>query len=352
MPPLLLARFLYTRGDVTHGSEASFRRRSKARAYVRLAVFRCRLHRETLALAQSMLTGLRWRHVRLVSHYWSKFTYRTTGGIASLLATLLVGIIIMSALIMPIDMALQKGREAGHHEAETLAQIDKVAKEELVSDTMAFVTGDPRQTEYMLREQPALVSAILVIFLLFFPFVACTAGYNQTAGDIGSKGLRYLLLRTERVNVYVGRFLGACKSLFVSCTILFLVMLVFVGLKFSKIYGFGNILAWVLQGYVACLVLSLPYLALCGWISSASGQSVASLVMCLLAVGIPIIGLKYLNGQIPGDQAWLDRLLPWGWKYDSLSPDMMTRLVAVTVLLAMTAFFLFLGIRAFHRRDL
>ena len=49
---------------------------------------------------------------------------------------------------------------------------------------------------------------------------------------------------------------------------------------------------------------------------------------------------------------WLERLLPWGWKYELLSRDAGRRLLASVVMLGFAAAFLWLGGRHFRRRDL
>ena len=302
-------------------------------------------------MAQSMFDGLRWPHTRLIARYWSKFSVRTTGGMMAAIVILLVGLIILQIIVAPVDAALMQAKAAGHSEQEMLSQIDEIAKQDLLVKVVNFVRGDEAETSYLLTKRPALVSATLLLYLIFFPFIACAAAYNQTAGDIGSRGLRYLLLRTERPNVFFGRFLGTVKFFAIVSAILFLFIFLYMGLKFT-IYGWGEIGLWLLEGYIACMLLSLPYIAMCALISALNNSSIASLALCLIAVGVPVLGAKWLNVQLQGDVDWLDRVVPWGWKYELVSRNFVTRLIAAGVMLGMTAFFLVLGMRFFSKRDL
>lgn len=296
-------------------------------------------------------TGLRASHVRLVSRYWARFSLRTGGGLMCILVVLVVGLALASTFVAPLEVLMKQGDEVGHTQDEVIAQIDKVAQSDQVVDIVTYVTGSSEEAAYLLRDQPALLSAILVLLLFAFPFMACQAGFNQTSGDIGNRGLRYLLLRTERANIFLGRFLGAVLFLAFATALLFVILVIFVGAKFA-IYDWGNLVAWGAQGYLACIGLSLPYLAMCAWISGGIDSPFGALTLCLLVAGFPILFLKLADATIRGEQDWLMRLLPWGWKFDLLSSNVLTRLVGFGMMGLFTVFFLWVGFRHFHKRDL
>jgi hypothetical protein len=77
-----------------------------------------------------------------------------------------------------------------------------------------------------------------------------------------------------------------------------------------------------------------------------------SLSICLLLTGFPIIFVKMANVATRDAAPWLEKLLPWGWKYDLLSGEVGARLLAYVVMLGFTALFLSLGLRSFRKRDL
>ena len=68
---------------------------------------------------------------------------------------------------------------------------------------------------------------------------------------------------------------------------------------------------------------------------------------------MPIVILKQVNTLgFRGEADWLDRLTPWGWKYDLLHPDFGKVALAAAVMLGFFLLFAFLGTRHFLKRDL
>jgi hypothetical protein len=120
------------------------------------------------------------------------------------------------------------------------------------------------------------------------------------------------------------------------------------------LYATSDLVLWGLQGWCAFALFGLPYVCLCTWISSTIDSPFGSLAIVQLLAGVPVVLIKYVNNAILKDHriTWLDRLTPWGWKYEILHPDPMNVATAAAVMLAFAAFFLFLAIRKFDRRDL
>ncbi len=297
--------------------------------------------------------GLKPRHVRLVASYWMRFSVRTGGGLMAIFLVLMSGLTIAHLFITPAESLLEQAPELGHTQGEAVDTIARIAESEQIVNLVQWVTGqDEEEVHYLLQDQPALLSVIWLIMLIIFPFVTAIGSFNQTAGDIGSKGLRYLLLRTERSNIYIGRTLGTVYFSAASLLLLMVLVLLYVGLKL-RLYEFGHLLGSGFQGFLALMFLSLPYIAMCGWLSTMFDSAFASLAICILLVGGPIVAFKMADtAASTTDLAWLELLLPWGWKYDLLSGDIGTRLTAIAVMLGFTAVFFLLGMRNFHRRDL
>lgn len=301
---------------------------------------------------ESALAGLRADHVRLIARYWVRFALRTGGGLMTILVVLLAGLSLASIFFAPVEMLMEKSPELGHESGEAAAAMDRIARSEQVASVVGWVTGARQeQVDYMLQDNPALLSAVFLVLLAMLPWIVCLGAFNQTSGDIANKGLRYLLLRTERPNIFFGRFLGALVFLAASLGLLLLLLAAYVGLKLN-VYEAGALTGWTLQAYAAFLVLALPYVALCAWVSSAIDSPFGALALSLLASGFPVAFLKLLGAAMRTPPEWLDRLLPWGWKYDLLSANLGTRFVAVVALLGFTLAFLALGARHFRRRDL
>lgn len=307
--------------------------------------------------ASSMFTGLKAGHVGLVARFWSKFALRTGGGLVFLLILVLAGLGVAGAFINPVESLVANedlrtlSRESGRDlTAKTLVQ--EVAEARVVRDAIGWITGgDDAQTHYLLNSHPALLSAILLLLLMMFPMLICFGGFNQTSGDIQNRGLRYLLLRTERANIFFGRFAGALVFTLLYTGLLIVLVVCYVAFKL-QIYGFGELMLWGLQGWVALVFLGIPYLAMCAWISAIIDSPFGSLVLCMLLVTIPVAFVGALAMALRVSYSGLVRILPWGWKYDLLHGDVGTRLLAIVVMLGFTGLFLLLGMRTFHRRDL
>ena len=192
---------------------------------------------------------------------------------------------------------------------------------------------------------------MFLILLAFVPFVMGFGGFNQLSGDIASRGLRYLLLRTSRLNIVISRFLGTL--MFSAVTSLFTVATVvtYLAVRYD-IYPIGELAGWGLYCWAALNVFSLPYLGLCTWISASIASPFGALALSQVAIYVPIVTLKFLGMNRAFDFDWLDRLTPWGWRTDLLHPDWGTVGLSAAVLLGFTALFAFLGTRHFLKRDL
>ncbi len=301
----------------------------------------------------SSLTGLRADHVGLIGRYFVRFSTRTGAGLMTVLLVLIVGLSIAAAFTVPLEATMSSSPDLGHTQGEAASAVDRVARSSDFAKIAESVTGsDAAQVKYLLQRQPALLSGILLVLLMAFPFLTCLGASNQTSGDIGSRGLRYLLLRTERPNIYLGRLAGTFLFLAASIALLMLLLAVYIGVKFN-IYPALDLLGWTLQGFVALLLICLPYVAMCAWMSALLESAFGSLAICLLVTGFPIVFLKLVVSSSGGGRnAWIERALPWGWKYDLLSGDVQTRLLAYAAMLAFTALFTGIGLYAFRRRDL
>ncbi len=296
-------------------------------------------------------------HIGLIALYSMRFAMRTGGGIIFIMVLLTVGFSIASLFISPVESLLTK---SGVSSAETVAETYRmISTSDTIKGAVAWITGaDQAQSTYLITEKPALLSAILLFLLMFIPYTTCLGAFNQTAGDIGNRGFRYLLLRTERRNIFFGRFLGAVSFTVISSIFTMAVVALYLQFKVG-IYPGLAIWLWSSQGLLAILALSLPYAALCAWFSAALDSAFGSLAICLLVTGFTVllitlfqsVGTVSLNMK-PGDLNWLQRLTPWGWKYELLSGKIETRSLAYLAMAGFTGLFLWLGLRTFEKRDL
>ena len=292
------------------------------------------------------------RHLRLISMYWTRYAVRGGAGLVYLLLALLFGLIVAHIF----EKQQEYLQENASLDPQMAVEIDRSVIQwvlDIETDRNPSVTGIPEPdpwTAYLLDERPALLSKIFLVLLFGMPFLISVLGFNQTAGDIQSRGLRYLMLRTERANIYFGRFLGS--ALFSTIVIAFLVATIafYVGMKF-RIYSAGALAVWGLYGFGVISILMLPYLAVCSAMSASVSSPFLSLAASkLIIVGVPIAAAIGKHHWEPLNN--IKYLLPWGIQNYLMHPEWTHFLGAAAGCLGYTALFLMLGYIRFQRRDL
>jgi hypothetical protein len=297
---------------------------------------------------------LRGSHLRQIARHHAKHSLRGGTGLVFTFLSLLVGLLIANAFISPVESSQKQAAEIAK-QLDQKGVSDKQILDALVEDIGKpaikwWVDADADQLNYLVYDKPAVVSAILVVLLFSAPFLIAFGAFNQTTGDIQHKGLRYLLLRTERSNIFIGRFLGTyIFSLFVMA-LLMLVVWLYLVIK-TDFYPKMDVTLWMLQGYVALAIFCLPYVALCAWLSGATDSPFVSLIVSSLFIGFwPL--LIYLGAKMESAVAYGNYAMPWGFKYHLLHPNLLHTLGAAGAMFGFTALFVWVGLRHFQTRDL
>jgi ABC-2 type transport system permease protein len=309
---------------------------------------------------------IRSAHLKLIAGHSVRHGIRGGAGLVSLFLTLLIGLILASIVISPLDsidqQIDQQDKRMSAFGGEGLTEAQKIEARAVINEQVIKIAGkainfviDPEeeQLDYLTKEKPAIVSAILVMLCLVTPLFSCLAGFNQTSGDISSKGLRFLLIRTERPNIFLGRFVGTFLFTAVVNLVLFLILGIYMALR-VKVHAPDEMVLWLLQGYLRLQLLVLPYIAICAWVSSAIDSPFGSLMISLMmAYLFPfIIGFA---GKTTGNDSisYAQYLTPWGYKYWLLEPVGSAKFFGgVGVMLAFTVGLIWLGMNFFKKRDL
>lgn len=329
------------------------------------------------------LKTVTFKHIRLISLYWSRFAVRSGSGLVYLLVALVFGLSVAHILIMPVEqLIIQQEREMGAADPQfvrnsiigiggPIAQwiLGQKTMGELVEQSaerqrasmrgpMEITETETQQDEYefdpwtsfLLEEKPALLSAILLVLLFGMPFVISFLAYNQVSGDIQSLGLRYLLLRTERSNIYFGRFIGTVISSTVVTAIIVATITFYLGARI-RIYSAMALIGWATCGFLALSILMVPYIALCSLLSASVRSPFLSLVLAKVIIAGTLI-LALAGGIAWKPARYLLYALPWGWQSQLLHPAPSHWIGAVLGCLAYAAVFLMLGYYRFEKRDL
>ena len=205
-------------------------------------------------------------------------------------------------------------------------------------------------TSFLLERRPALLSAIFLVLLFGMPFVISFLAFNQVTGDIQSRGLRYLLLRTERSNIYFGRFLGAAIFSTAVTAVIVGTITFYLGVK-TRIYPAPALAGWAVHGFLALAILMVPYIAVCSLISASVDSPFLSLILAKLTIA-GVLLLAILGSLAWKPAKYLLYVLPWGWQCYLLHPDPARSLGAALACLVYAGVFLMLGYWRFERRDL
>lgn len=291
------------------------------------------------------------RQLRLICMNDLRNALRSGSGLVYFVLALFFGLIVANAVISPFELLAAQNLNATPAEVER--SVILFARPIIEWALTRGGTVSPETVtwvDFLLQDRPAILSAIFFILLFGTPLLIPFGAFNQTAGDIGNRGLRYLLLRTERSNIYFGRLIST-MILAISVQIL-VVAIVAAYLSFKvQIYDGMSIFSWSLQGLIVLSVLTLPYIAICAWISASNDSPMASLVVANVAIGGVL--LAAFLAQLQWDYGrWIAWLMPWGIQKNLFRPELSTVLLAIAACLLYTVFFASLGARKFATRDL
>jgi len=299
---------------------------------------------------------IRSNHLKLIAQHSVRHGIRGGAGLMAMLFTLVLGLILASVVIWPIDALNQEMDQFGDRlTADQRTEVIEGVHRKVVSIASRAINWtiepEPEQLEYLTQDKPAMISAILVLLFLVTPLLTCMGGFNQTSGDISTKGLRFLLIRTERPNIFLGRFIGTFVFTALVNLLLFAILALYMAAK-VKVHPAGDQALWLFQGYFRMLLFALPYVAVCAWVSCAIDSSFGSLIISLLLVYFVPLFIGRAAAAISDSLSYAQLITPWGYKYWLLEPLGPKLFGGVAVMLAFTGVFIGLGMRHFGKRDL
>ena len=330
------------------------------------------------------LSTLNIRHMRLISLYWSRYAVRGGAGLVYLLVALTFGLFVAHILITPVEqLMVRQKRQMGQTDPLAIKQMiihvgrpviqfvtGQKTMREILQDSAAApsapmmnsdntsMAGQGQEddpdfdpwTEFLIAKRPALLSAIFLVLVFGMPFTISFLAFNQISGDVQSFGLRYLLLRTDRSNIYFGRFLGTVIFSTAVVAIIVATITFYLGVR-TRIYPAGALAGWAVCGFLALSILMVPYIAVCSLISASVDSPFLSLVLAKVVIA-GVLFLAVLGRFVWEPAKYIQYALPWGWQCHLLHPNLVHWGGAVAACLAYTAVFLMLGYYRFVKRDL
>jgi hypothetical protein len=261
---------------------------------------------------------IRKPHLRLIASHSVRHGIRGGAGLVAVFLTLVVGLVLSGIVLDPLSTIDDQVDRTAARMHEQISDADRARIHDEITASVIKVGGkainwaiEPSDTtlDYLTVERPVIISAILVLLMLVTPFLACLAGFNQTAGDISTKGFKV------------------------------------------HVHPTGEMIAWLFQGYLRLMLLGLPYIALCAFVSCAIDSAFGSLCIALLvAYFVPL--LVSVGSGINSAVHYLGYITPWGFKYWLLEPFGGKFLGGIAAMLAFTVLLLWAGLTHFSKRDL
>jgi ABC-2 type transport system permease protein len=244
------------------------------------------------------------------------------------------------------------------------------AKEQLSAGKKQFLQTFVTEDEAMLDSLAAIPIVLLVVFKLtlrFLPLFIALMGFDQLAGEVGPKSIRYLVVRVKRSSIILGKLLSQV-TLFGLLMSICTVMMVLVAKVLNAEFAAADVALWTFKLIVSSMVLSLAYLSLTALFSAVVKQSGISLVLNVIALFV-IWFVALIGGAVrfPGEEAaqgtlamlkaesafaYLRYASVWHYGDDLLHPHWARFLTASLVHVGFGLVFLGLAHVALKRRDL
>jgi ABC-type transport system involved in multi-copper enzyme maturation permease subunit len=243
-----------------------------------------------------------------------------------------------------------------YHLADLAEQMTKLGREmgpalDQVAAMVEGTTGLPALAiQGLLREHPPVLVALFALIMGLMPLLCIILAYDQTATDIETRHVRYLLFRSDRVSIYLGKALGAELVVAAAIGVVVLVFGVFLGARTSSLEGMTGLL-YLGRIWVTAALYSVPLVALLGLVSALFGRARRSLTVTFLywiAVGV-VSGLLSLAEQSLGH---LDHLFPTVGRFNLVLDDPGDLRNTVLYLIVFTLVAGGLGLWRFRTRDL
>lgn len=208
---------------------------------------------------------------------------------------------------------------------------------------------DPAVARHLFLDNPATLSAFLLLALTLLPLFVLWGSGDQTASDIGNKHLRFLIPRCGRLEIYVGRFIGAI--IFITIFHLIIVAIATAISSFTDPNGVAASFGFGLRTAFIVLLYALPYVAFMALAGALTGSAPVAVLTAISTYVIVAVFANLLSMSWPQAE-WIGYLLPAPLKPQLLTGDTKTLLMAGAGLLGYTVVYFLAGWQIFRRRDI
>jgi hypothetical protein len=209
---------------------------------------------------------------------------------------------------------------------------------------------DPKVAQSLFVNRAPTLSAFFLLAISTVPMFVLFAASDQTANDIGSKYLRFLTPRCNRIEIYIGRFIGAVILVAMAYTVITLCAAV-ISIMVDK-DAFAGVLMDTPLVIVTLILYTIPFVALmslCSVIVGSAGLSalVGISIYVTVLVIISVIGIK-----LPDFANAVSYLIPNATKSQFLQLSWSSTLAGAFAIPFYVAAYGYLGWMIFSKRDI
>lgn len=205
-------------------------------------------------------------------------------------------------------------------------------------------------TNNLFVEHSPFITITYILTVFGTPFLTMFAALDQNATDIGSKGIRFMLPRTSRDNLLLGRFLGTLLFWALLLT-LSGVAITALALTLDEVHPASTVIVdgvWFTLGLVLTATPFVAFMAVC---SATTGSALLSVTMGL-GVYLAVFLMGGLGGWFNENLKVIEFIFPAPLRYELLLGTTLETGVALIVMLAYSVAFLVLAGWILRRRDL
>lgn len=250
-----------------------------------------------------------------------------------------------SGIYVSIVGALEQTLDAAIGAADADAAFDAAKDQGYRSVLLFFANGDGALADAF-ASYPAMVLLFAWVSLAFLPWFIALTSYDQIAGDLHLRTIRYAALRTTRL-AYVAGKLVAQAIIVAGVAALGMLPVVITGALYLPGFDLVATVLSLLSTLPITLVCALGFLGIVSLASQLCRSPGAA-----RAAALGLLFLVYMLGAHPDTGLLFAYFSPWHWKAGLFHPAIATRLFSVAACLGLCVGYTALGYLRFRNRDL
>jgi len=261
------------------------------------------------------------------------------------LASLASGAVIVHLQAKALSALEAQLKQMGHQ--VTAAQME-AARHAASLKVYGLFIHDKSQVLY-LASIPVFLVFVFAFSRVFLPPLIALMSYDQIDGEIRSRGLRFVLLRSRRGSVIAGKLVSN-TALFLGITLITnAVLLAFAALRIPD-FSVAAALPTLLRFWLLTLPLGLCFVTMMSWFSSMFRSPYLALIIGLLTM-LGALLLSWLAGLIDAIH-WVKWVIPYTYN-DYLTNHLAShQLIGAGAYLGFAALFTLLSYVTLRRKDL